>query len=41
MRKKLIAVPLLLVLLAIGGLSGCSASAGIGNHGAGASVGVG
>jgi predicted small secreted protein len=41
MIKKIIAIPLFLALLAIGGLSGCSASAGIGNHGAGASVGVG
>ncbi len=41
MIKKVIAIPLLLALLAIGGLSGCSASAGAGRHGAGASVGVG
>ncbi|HEY6198725.1 MAG TPA: hypothetical protein VI231_08960 [Candidatus Binatia bacterium] len=41
MLKKIIAIPLLLALLALGGLSGCSASAGIGDHGAGASVGVG
>ena len=41
MLKKIIAIPLLLALLALSGLSGCSASAGIGDHGAGASVGVG
>ena len=36
--RKLLIVPLLLALFAVGG---CSASAGVGGHGAGASVGVG
>jgi|GEM_PF-1556306 len=41
MFKKIIAIPLLLALLAVSGLSGCYASAGVGRHGAGASAGVG
>jgi hypothetical protein len=36
--KKFLIIPLLLALFAVGG---CSASAGIDHHGAGASVGVG
>jgi predicted small secreted protein len=40
MLKKMIAIPLLLALLAVGGLSGCYASAGVGRHGASASGGI-